>query len=283
MTRLTRGWLLTKASWAVVRRDRTLLMFPVIAAYGALIVAAIFISLAFLLHSYTGSEPLTIAVVALGVYVFMVVNAFCTVALSACAARSLDGHDTTVIEGILLAQRRLGTIFGWALVQLSIGALTALIEVVVRQGAGALVARLVGGLTNLAWSAASFFVLPVIALEGLPPAQAVKRSTEIIRERWGEGVVGTASISGLMVLLIFLPGLAMIIGGITLRRQRPVSGAILAGLGAVTIIVGVIVQTALTATFRIALYRFASEGKVPGGFEPEALETAFTPRRRRLG
>jgi hypothetical protein len=76
---------------------------------------------------------------------------------------------------------------------------------------------------------------------------------------------------------------AMILVGIQLHHQRPVSGAILAGLGAVTIIVGVIVQTALTATFRVALYRFATEGKVPGSFEPEVLEAAFTPRRRRLG
>jgi hypothetical protein len=111
----------------------------------------------------------------------------------------------------------------------------------------------------------------------------VKRSTEIIRERWGEGVVRTASISGLLGLLVFLPGVAMIFVGIKLGHQRPVSAYMLAGLGAMTIIVGVVVQTALTATFRVALYRFVSEGKVPGDFESEPLETAFAPRRHRLG
>jgi hypothetical protein len=55
----------------------------------------------------------------------------------------------------------------WAAVQLIVGGLIAVVQAVIREEAGALVARLVGGLTSLAWSAASFFVLPVIALEGV--------------------------------------------------------------------------------------------------------------------
>jgi hypothetical protein len=42
------------------------------------------------------------------------------------------------------------------------------------------------------------------------------------------------------------------------------------------------VQTALSATFRVALYRFATEDKVLGGFKREPMESAFAPRRRRL-
>jgi hypothetical protein len=47
------------------------------------------------------------------------------------------------------------------------------------------------------------------------------------------------------------------------------------------IMVGIVIQTALIATFRVALYRFATEGKVVGGFEREPLESAFGPRRGR--
>jgi hypothetical protein len=46
MTRMRRGWELTKQSWAIVRRDRSLMVFPVVAVISALLVALIFIGAA---------------------------------------------------------------------------------------------------------------------------------------------------------------------------------------------------------------------------------------------
>jgi Family of unknown function (DUF6159) len=282
MTRLGRGWLLTKESWGIVRGDRTLLVFPVVAGYAGLIVAAIFIGVAVILRSYVASDALMIAVLVVGAYVLAVVSIFCNVALSYCAARSLEGHDSTTSEGFAAARERFRLILGWALVQIMVGALISLVQALIEEAAGGIIARVVGSFANLAWGAASFFVLPIIALEGLGPSDALKRSTEIIRARWGEGVAGSAAIGGLLALLVFLPGAAMIFAGVALRIRPPAIAIALIVIGVVVIVVGVVVQTAITATFRVALYRFATEDKVLGGFEREPLESAFAPRARRL-
>jgi len=47
----------------------------------------------------------------------------------------------------------------------------------------------------------TFFVIPLLALGGLGPEDALKRSVSLIRERWGEGLGGSASI-GLAVFLV---------------------------------------------------------------------------------
>ena len=41
------------------------------------------------------------------------------------------------------------------------------------------------------------------------------------------------------------------------------------------------VQTALMAVFKVALYRFATEDRVVGQFERPQLEPAFRPRGRK--
>jgi hypothetical protein len=281
MSRIARGWLLTKESWAVVRRDRSLLMFPVIAGYGTLCVAAAFVGIGLIVRTHTHSVAPLIAVGVIAIYLIAVISTFCNVALSACAARALDGRNTTTGEGLRLAMTRVGAIVGWATIQMVVGALNAAIQAALRQEGGALIARIVGGLTSLAWSAASFFVLPVIALEGVGPGEALSRSTEIVRARWGEGVVGSAAIGGLLGLFVFLPGVGLIAAGLGVHQTRATAGVALIAVGGGIMLVGIVVQTALIATFRVALYRFATEGRVVGGFQREPMESAFAPRSRR--
>ena len=281
MSRIRRGWELTKQSWAVVRRDRSLIVFPVVAGIAALLVAALFVGGGLGLYDATGSEPLLIAVLVVGAYVLIAVSIFCNVALSAAAARALDGHDTTAGEGFAAARGRLGPILGWAGLQLVVGALISLIQSVLRDSAGQLVASLVGGLANFAWSVATFFVIPVVALEGLGPTAALKRSVTVVRERWGEGVVGSAAVGGLIFLVAFLPGIALVAGGIALSAEAPGPAAALIVAGVLIFVVGAVVQTALMAVFKVALFRFATDDRVLGDFERHELETAFRPRGRR--
>jgi Family of unknown function (DUF6159) len=252
--------------------------FATIAALG---VIAIFGAGGAAVYSDTDSEPAAIVVLVIGAYVLITVSIFCNVAVSACAARALEGHDTTVGEGFAAARSRFGVILGWAGLQLVVGALISIIQALLREGAGQLLAALVGGLANLAWQVATFFVVPVIALEGLGPKDALKRSLTVIRERWGEGVTGTFAIGGLVFLLAFLPGLLLVLLGLAVSGSSGAGGAVLIALGVVVFVLGALVQTLLMAVFRVALFRFATEDRVLGAFEREELETAFRPRGRR--
>lgn len=279
MGRIARGWSLTKQSWAIVRADRTLLVFPVIAAISELIVLAMFIAAGVALSS--ASSILAIIVFAVGAYVLIVVSTTCSVALCACANRAMEGHDTTVAEGFAAARARTDAILGWAGVQLVVSALIALLRAVLREAGGNLIAALVGGLANLAWAVASFFVVPAIAIDGLGPRAALKRSTDVVRAKWGEGVTGSAAIGGLLTLFVFLPAIALIGGGVALMSSVAPLGGLLIAAGVLVLLGGIVVQTALGGTFKVALYRFASEDTVLGGFDRDSLERAFVPRRRR--
>jgi Family of unknown function (DUF6159) len=273
MGRIGRGWQLSKESWAIVRGDRTLLVFPVCAGVGAVLVVAVLGGAGAGFAS--SSEPVLIALAVVGLYIVIAISIFCSVALSACAARSLEGEDAKAREGWAAARARLGPILGWAAVQLVVGALISALQAVLRQGAGQLVGALIGGLANFAWTIATFFVIPTLAFEGLGPWAALKRSTSIIRERWGEGVTGTFAIGAVVFLAAFLPGAVLVALGIAAGSTL---GAILILLGVAVFLVGAVVQNALMAVFKVALYRFALEDRVLGQFERGQLEAAFQPR-----
>ena len=45
-------------------------------------------------------------------------------------------------------------------------------------------------LRDIGWSVATYFVLPVLAAEKLGPVAAVRRSSAILRSKWGKSLAG---------------------------------------------------------------------------------------------
>jgi hypothetical protein len=281
MGRIGRGWALTKVSWQVLRGDSSLMLFPLTTGICAVIVAAVFFGagagVGVAVKSGWGAVPFVVA----GLYLLVAIGQFCAVALAACVTKALDGEQTSFSDGIQVARARLSVILAWAGVQLVVGALIAALQAALREGVGNLVGQLVGGLTNLAWTIATFFVVPIIALEGLGPREAIKRSTHTIRERWGEGVVGNGLIAGVISLIGVLPGIALIVIGISLAHKSVTGGVLVIALGIFVVLSATLIQVTLSAIFRVALYRYAVSGDLTGPFTQEQLQQAFRPKRRR--
>jgi Family of unknown function (DUF6159) len=280
MGRWARGWQLTKTSWRVVAGDRSLIAFPVISAIAALICAGIFFGAGAGVLGSNSLEWVGIVLIVIGLYLLIAISVFCGVALSACASRALEGQDTTVSEGVAAARARLGVIFAWAGVQLVVGALISIIQALLREAGGQIVGSIIGGLADLAWTVATFFVIPVIALEGLGPRDAIKRSSAVLRERWGEGVTGSFAIGGIMFLLGWLPAIALIVLGIAASGSSGALGGVLIALGVIVLVIAGVLQTTIMAVFRVALFRFATESAELGGFGHDELNAAFRPKRR---
>lgn len=281
MGRIGRGWHFARQSWAVVKADRSLLAFPIVAAIAGIITAVVFFGAGVGLIAGTRTDWLGIVIAVIGVYLIIAIGIFCGVALSACAARALEGHDTTVSEGIAAARQRQSHIFAWAGVSLVIGGLIMFLEAVLRQIGGQIVAAIIGGIANFAWSVATFFVVPVIAFEDLGPTDAVKRSAHIVRERWGEGVTGAVAIGGIAFLIGILPAAILIALGVAAANSSFALAVVLIVVGALILVVAVLLQVTISAVFKVVLFRYATEGKVLGGFQPQDLEAAFVHRRRR--
>jgi hypothetical protein len=57
------------------------------------------------------------------------------------------------------------------------------------------------------------------------------------------------------------------------------AGALLVVIGALVVCVALVVSKALSGVFGVALYRYALEGEVVGGFTQADLESAVKPKR----
>ena len=199
MGRMRRGWELTKTSWGVLRADRSLAVFPVLAGLTTLLLGAAFGLPAWVLFDDDQNVPGVILAV-VGIYALTFAGTFFNVALAAGAAQVLDGEDATVASGIAVARRRLGAIAGWA-------ALVASVNIIIRglaERAGPLADVLLGGLA-VAWNLVTFLAVPVLTLEGTGPIETLKRSARIFRERWGEQITGQFSIGGIVILAAIIP------------------------------------------------------------------------------
>ncbi len=282
--RISRGWALAKQSWTILRSDRALVLFPVIAAAATLVAAIVLVGPGAALYFSKTSKPAGIGLALIGGYVVTFVALYCNTALAAAAAQTLGGRPATIADGFAVARTHRGAIAQWALVQLTVGLLLQALESLLSNaGAGRLVVALVRSLLGAAWAIATFFVVPVLALEGLGPRAALQRSVDVIRARWGEGLVGSGSIAGVVLLAGLLPAIALGVAGVALVGSAPAAGAVVLVLAALLLVGAILIGSTLSAIFRVALFRFATDAQVIGGFDRAALEGAFRPKRRRLG
>jgi uncharacterized protein DUF6159 len=276
--RISRGWALAKRSWQVLRADRSLIWFPIISGLASLGAAALIFGPAVAVYSVEQTEVVLIAAGIIGAYVLTFVAVFFNTALAAAAAQSLAGHDTSLSDGLVVARGRLSIILQWALVQGTVGLLLQALEGL---AGDSLPGRIIAGIVNFAWSAATFFVIPIIAFEGIGPRDTFNRSVSVLRQRWGEGVVGTVSISGVVMLVVLLPVLAVGGLGYSMLDTAEGFGIGLIVVAAAILLAGFVVAGTLNSIFRVALYQYATQEQAPAGFDTAGLEQAFGPRRRR--
>jgi len=283
MERFKRGWKLSKQSWAVVKSDKSLVAFPIISVFAAIITMIIFFGGGAAMAAATGSPWGALPLVIIGAYLLTVVGVFTSVALASCATEALEGRDTTVGQGISAARGRMKLIFAWAAVALFVGVLISIIQGLLEEVVGGLASAIIGGIAGVVWAVATFFVIPVIALDGLGPKEAIKTSAHVVKERWGEGVVGSSAIGLITFFVAIVPAFAIMFLGFVLLGSSAVGGGLLITIGVLVFVIALLFQTTIMAVFRVALYRYATEDQVLAGFDREALESAFVPKRNRRG
>jgi hypothetical protein len=264
--RIAAGWGLAKLSLRVVSSDGSLTALVVLGGIASGAVALAFLIPAVVAHQI--EENVLAAILAVvGVYLATLVATYFAVALAAASADVLDGKDATVRAGTAVASSVLGPIAGWALVLTTIN----LVLQVLRERAG-LLGNLLLGAASVAWGLATFLVVPILALEGLGPLQALDRSATLFRQKWGEQLVGTASIGLLFALLGTVPALVLALLGLASG-----STAVAVGLIVVAVVVAVaaaVLGSAARAVFAVALYRYASGSGATGPFTDYDLERA---------
>ena len=277
----SRSWGLVKASWAVLRADKELLLFPVVSTVGLIIVTIAFLiplagsglldSLAQSSGSraaQSGSQIVGVIIAFLFYFVTYTVIIFSNVALVGAAMIRLDGGDPTVQDGFRIASERAPAILGYAAIAATVGMILKMI-----QNRNNIIAQIAASIIGIAWNLATYMVVPVLVVEKIGPIDAIKRSAGLLKQTWGEQITGEFSI-GLVMFLIMLGGCIVI--GLPLFLISP-----FLGIGAVVLIIAVVslISSALSGIFQAALYRYAAEGKESTYFEPAMIEGAFKPKR----
>ncbi|MFN8640001.1 MAG: DUF6159 family protein [Dehalococcoidia bacterium] len=262
-------------SWSVLRRDRELLAFPVMAFLAVAAVVGVFAGIAY----ETGTLERLLAAarrdgshtelplgdwVLLGVFYVSVTftGIFFNAALVAAALERLRGGDPTIASGLAVAASRWRAILGWAIIATTVG----LILQSIRERSGFL-GRIAMAVVEGVWAYVTFMVVPVLVAEGIGPVEAIQRSGSLLRRTWGQQITAGFGF-GVVYVLAMLAALA---ASVLAFRVSPVLGVPVAAL-AFTLALSTV--AALEGIFKAALYEFASGGS-PAGFDRSTLAQAY--------
>jgi hypothetical protein len=214
MGRLENSWRLVKASAAVLRADKELIVFPIASGAALLLVTATF---AFPLWASgyfdrfdEGGANVGAYVVAFLFYLVQyVVVTFANAALVGAALIRLRGGDPTLADGLRIAWSRAGVILGYSLIGATVGVILRAIQ----ERAG-IVGQVAAGIVGIAWGLVTFLVVPVLVVEQIGPIEAIRRSGALLKRTWGEQIVGNFGV-GLAMLVVSL-GALVVVGPIVL-------------------------------------------------------------------
>ena len=265
--RIARGFRLARVALDVLAGDRRLLLLPMASALCALLALVATATLARRLHG--GPDALrVIAPVWIAAYAISFITIFFNVALVHVVVRRWHGEQARLADGVGAAGGRVVAIAGWAILTTTVGLLLQLVERVT-SGISQIV---IGIVADVAWSIASFFVVPVLVVERRGPVGALRRSGQVVRTRWAEGLGGVTPIA-LATLMVVLPLVGLVVIGAILYVTGLTAPGLLAMTGGAIAIVAVwIVSGAVTQIFTLAVFQHATGGPYFDGFPAADLE-----------
>lgn len=260
-------WNLVWQSFHLLRNDKKLLVFPILSAIGAVALALPFLLALFGMRPAGGLRwgPNTWLFVFLWYCGASFITIFFNCALAACVQLDFAGQDATLGDGLRRAASRVHTILLWSLVSATVGHIARLVEA--RAG---WTGRLIIGFFGLGWGMSTYLVVPVLVMEEAGVMDSVRRSASLLRQTWGEQLISGLAF-GWLGLLFAVPGIVL---------------GVLGANGYPIFIVPAIVWfaammaafTAAREIFTVALYRYATTGEAPSGYDAVAMGAAL--RRR---
>jgi hypothetical protein len=263
------GKAILRASLRLFRQDRQMIWLPVMATITGVIAFAIVAGPVALVLGHNGIAFLV--ALACGSVVATAATVIFQVALVFAATDRIEGRTPTISGSLAQAWGRRRVIFSWAILSAVVGTAIRLLE----QRLG-LVGRLIGFAGGLAWAVATFLVIPVLAFENVGPLEAVKRSSSILKARFGTVARGGLRF-GLLFLGFSLGALVVLfVGVICIAKHAYVIGVPIAVLGFVLLIGISMYASAAGMYMRTILYRYATDQPIPDlGVDPRGTFGTF--------
>ncbi|RNF82890.1 DUF6159 family protein [Montanilutibacter psychrotolerans] len=272
--KFSRSWGLVKASATVLRSDKELMLFPMISAIATLLVLVSFavpvIGWRVFENGFGASGVVWGFLFYFCQYTVII---FFNSALVGAAMIRLDGGDPSLRDGFNIAKDRIVPILGYAAIAATVG-----IALKWLKDQDNVLVRLIGSGAGVAWTLATFMVVPVLVSHDVGPVVALKKSASLLKRTWGENAIGTVGIGMVFGLASFG---VILLGGLLAFVAFQLSiwlGGVVVVLAILALMALGVVQAALSGVYSAALYQFATHGETPVGFEALNLESAFAPK-----
>ena len=273
LDRLSSGWTITLNSFKVLKENKQLIIFPLLSAVSMILILGSFVTV---LLAFAGwdfeyiQEPGT-AMSYIIMFLYYLVNYFIVVffntALVHCTRLYFKGEEVTIAKGLRFSMSRIGTIFSWAVFAATIGFILKIIQ----ENLGWL-GKIITGLLGIVWSIATFFVVPVLAYENVGPIGAFKKSTQLMKEKWGESLGATFSFALIHLIGIIIVAIPLFFIGSLIHFYL---GVVLAVLG---ILLLAAVMSATKMIFVSAVYNNVT-GDPVRHFNQQLVDNIFIDKK----
>jgi hypothetical protein len=270
--------IVTRKSWAVLKDNPYLFAFPVIGVVLSVIPLAIF-GIPALYFVETENTWIAIVLAVALLFGVQAVITFPAAGLVSAVDEEMHGRDASLGSGMSAAFARFGPLVAWSAI---LTVVSILINLIRGNGQGGPIGNLLRGVlaaaADIMWQLITFFVLPVMMIEKASPIDAIKASSALFKKQWGTQLAGGVRIGGFVALLIILPGALILGAGVAIVFAGTTTAAIIgvttAAIGFLVIVLGGLIINAMRGIYSVALYYYAKDGEVLGGFTGEELQSS---------
>ena len=292
------SWALAQASWDSFRLNRQLIKLSLF-GFGLVwlilaIVAGIFFfnpNQLFYSNSQIVNEqvaffsldfnPGALVLIVATVIIISLVNSLIAGSIIQGTLSYFKGDKLSIKQILSQIKPKLIPLMAFGLVGLIVGQLIYYISSKFESIAASTVIKFLG---DVAWSAATYFALPIIVSEEskIDPLNATKKSASLLKKVWGEGLISNVGL-GLMIMAFII---VYSFASASILILVFVIGNTMLSIATVTILISglvlmSIVFEALNAILKATLYYYATTNEAPAKFNKRILQNAFTPKQAR--
>lgn len=175
---------LMKSCVRVLKKDKELVLFPIIAALFVIALLGMFYSIGAINLSENPEEQGSILPIAIMIFAANFIIVFFNSALISAALERLRGGDPNISSGLSHAFKHIHHILFWSIIVTIMALIFAAIKANGRNrgGVGGMMTQIFGSLLQAGWAMMTFFVVPIIVSENLSPIAAIKRSSGLFNK-----------------------------------------------------------------------------------------------------
>jgi hypothetical protein len=225
LSRIKNSFIILGLSFKMLFKTPKLFIFPLLTTFiVTVIISAAFITVYFiigvnefrefldLISNKTPDQPKAISYVIIfsGMFCLYFISSFIYAFVSTATAHFSFGKFTTnnvsILNSIKHSSKKIWLIIKWALLNSAVGIILQILSKKEddKGGIGGIATWILVSLAGLTWQLATFFIIPMIAIEDFKLISSIKNSAKLMKKTFGESIVADFAFSLIYTIIIFI-------------------------------------------------------------------------------